>query len=114
MERDIRHKFVKSHNLSQEVTMDPDTDLILDNHQAEVSATLMYVIEGVVLGIVSCLGVTGTCWKYLQHYWDINSAHPVTQGLPPTQKSGHRDVVSYKVKVGPWGTQIWDGKICHR
>ena len=41
------------------VPMDPDADLILDNHQAEVSATLMYVIEGVVLGIVSFLGVTG-------------------------------------------------------
>ena len=44
--------------------MDPDADLILDNHQAEVSATLMYVIEGFVLGIVSFLGVTGAFWKY--------------------------------------------------
>jgi len=45
--------------------MDPDADLILDNHQAEVSATLMYVIEGVVLGIVSFLGVTGNICLYV-------------------------------------------------
>ena len=44
--------------------MDPDADLILDNHHAEVSATLMYVIEGFVLGIVSFLGVTGAFGKY--------------------------------------------------